>query len=390
MKNKLIKTLLLISIVSLVTFTGCGSSKASESPASFDEEDMASEWNEDEDEDFDEDEDDEEKWDEDEDEDEEDFFDSHGLELSEPGTVTFSTAINDGEKDTGEIEIDATVEYLGESIEDDDITDLPEDYKVVKAVFTYDLSKSERKAGILADGAFDRYTGISFDFDRENDDLPYYDQTQEYDDLEYGYIRLETPDGDYDITLNQELVVDYPKLTKTFWVICPNDYDGTVFYVGYADKKLSDKYDNMGLSDRLYTMDELPWFDNGHDYYYFSMDRLASVKPDSEEGDEDWGEDEDKDDSKDKSKDKSNDKSKGGDEVVEKSYTEKEILELAKTLSGAPNAELDGVDPDGTYNIHLYGKNSQDTWDWYFIDPKSLEGTNVLGDKIDLKGAIQQ
>ncbi|MCR5789566.1 MAG: hypothetical protein K6G83_06730 [Lachnospiraceae bacterium] len=386
MKNKLIKSLLVICIVSLAALSGCGDSKASESEAadSFDKEDMASAW--DEDEDFDEDEDDEEEWDEDEDEDEdeEDFFDSHGLELSEPGTVTFTTAINDGEKDTGEIEVDATVEYLGESIEDDDITDLPEDYKVVKAVFTYDLSESERKAGILADGAFDRYTGISFDFDRENDDLPYYDQTQEYDDLDYGYIRVETPDGDYDITLNQELVVDYPKMTKTFWVICPNDYDGTVFYVGYADKKLSNKYDDMGLSDRLYTMDELPWFDNGHDYYYFSMDRLASVKPDSGDDDEDWGEDEDKD------KDNGKDNGKGGDEVVEKSYTEKEILELAKTLSGAPNAELDGVDPDGTYNIHLYGRNAQDTWDWYYIDPRTLEGTNILGEKVDLRGAIQQ
>ncbi len=379
------RILLQMTVVLLIAglAVGCGNSKASESesPDFSDEEDMAAAaWDGEDEEDFDEDEDEEDEWDDEEDdEEEEDFFDSHGLELNEPGDFTFSTAINDGEEDTGEIDVDATVEYLGESTEDDDISDIPEDYKVVKAVFSYDLSKSKGEAGILADGVFDRYTGTSFEFDKDNDDLPYYDQTEEYDDLDNGYIRLETADGDYDITLKQELVVEYPNMTKTFWVICPNDYDGTVFYAGYADLELSKKYDDMDLSDGLYSMDDMPWFDNGHDYYYFSMDRLASVKPDPEDDDEDWDEDE-------------ND-GNGGDEddfEIKKSYTEEEVLELAKTLSGAPNAEIDGVDPDGTYNIHLYGKNAQDTWDWYYIDPLTLEGTNILGEKVDLKGAIQQ
>ncbi len=365
---------------------GCGNSKASESeaPDFSDEEDMAASWEE-EDEDFDEDEEDEDEdeedeWDDEEDdEEEEDFFDSHGLELSEPGDFSFTTAINDGNKDTGEIDVDATVEYLGESIEDDDISDFPEGYKVVKAVFSYDISNSKGASGILADGVFDRYTGTSFEFDIDNDNLPYYDQTEEYDDLDDGYIRLETPDGDYDITMKQKLVVEYPNMTKTFWIICPNDYNGTVFYAGYEDLELSQKHDDMDLSEGLYTMDELPWFDNGRDYYYFSMDRLASVKPDSEDDDEDW--------------DEERDEGNGGDEdeyEFKKRYTEEEVLELAKTLSGAPNAEIDGVDPDGTYNIHLYGKNSQDTWDWYYIDPLTLVGTNILGEKVDLKGAIQQ
>ncbi|MBQ7586887.1 MAG: zinc ribbon domain-containing protein [Lachnospiraceae bacterium] len=61
-----------------------------------------------------------------------------------------------------------------------------------------------------------------------------------------------------------------------------------------------------------------------------------------------------------------------------------DIVEMAKTKSGAPNAELDSVDQDGTLNIRLYGNGTQDTWDWYYIDPKTLKGTNITGNVIDL------
>ena len=61
-----------------------------------------------------------------------------------------------------------------------------------------------------------------------------------------------------------------------------------------------------------------------------------------------------------------------------------DIVEMAKTKSGAPNAELDSVDQDGTLNIRLYGNGTQDTWDWYYIDPKTLRGTNITGNVIDL------
>ncbi|MBQ9359446.1 MAG: hypothetical protein IJT96_00250 [Lachnospiraceae bacterium] len=63
-----------------------------------------------------------------------------------------------------------------------------------------------------------------------------------------------------------------------------------------------------------------------------------------------------------------------------------EIVERAKKKSGAPIAELDSVDPDGTLNIHLYEDNgvNQATWDWYYINPDTLTGHNVVGDVIDL------
>ncbi len=69
-------------------------------------------------------------------------------------------------------------------------------------------------------------------------------------------------------------------------------------------------------------------------------------------------------------------------------FSDDEILEFAKKLSGAPNAELDGRDPDGTMNIRLYGKGLQDTWDWYYINPDTLTGTNILGDEINLRDGM--
>ncbi len=63
-----------------------------------------------------------------------------------------------------------------------------------------------------------------------------------------------------------------------------------------------------------------------------------------------------------------------------------EIVELAKKHSRAPFADLDSIDPDGTLNIHCYEQTGGHlaTWDWYYINPDTLKGTNLFGDEIDL------
>ena len=63
-----------------------------------------------------------------------------------------------------------------------------------------------------------------------------------------------------------------------------------------------------------------------------------------------------------------------------------DIVEKARKKSGAPIAELDSIDPDGTLNIHLYedAGDHTATWDWYYIDPNTLKGQNFMGDSIDL------
>ena len=69
-----------------------------------------------------------------------------------------------------------------------------------------------------------------------------------------------------------------------------------------------------------------------------------------------------------------------------KNLSNDEIVELAKKHSGAPVAELDQVMDNGNLYIHLY-EDMEDhtaTIDWYEIDPKTLKGTNFMGEEVDL------
>ena len=63
-----------------------------------------------------------------------------------------------------------------------------------------------------------------------------------------------------------------------------------------------------------------------------------------------------------------------------------EIVERARKKSGAPAAELDSVDADGTLNIHLYEDMGDHTAtvDWYTINPDTLKGRNMMGEPVDL------
>ncbi len=66
------------------------------------------------------------------------------------------------------------------------------------------------------------------------------------------------------------------------------------------------------------------------------------------------------------------------------------LIERAKKLSGAPEAELE-KNMDGTVTIHLFetvddgdGQSHTATWDWYTVDPKTMKGTNFMEEEIDL------
>lgn len=85
-----------------------------------------------------------------------------------------------------------------------------------------------------------------------------------------------------------------------------------------------------------------------------------------------------------KSSNSSDGKSSGSKGSGSGNVTVTDIVEMARVHSGAPNAELDSVDPDGTLNIRLYGNGTQDTWDWYYINPNTLRGTNIVGDSVNL------
>ncbi len=68
------------------------------------------------------------------------------------------------------------------------------------------------------------------------------------------------------------------------------------------------------------------------------------------------------------------------------SYSNDDIVEMARKHSGAPLAELDQVMDNGNLYIHLFEDmgDHQATWDWYEIDPNTLKGTNFMGEDVDL------
>ena len=55
-----------------------------------------------------------------------------------------------------------------------------------------------------------------------------------------------------------------------FTVTCPEDYDGTVFQLGYSDMQINQANSEIDYS-QPYMIDQLPGYGtNGHDFYYFS------------------------------------------------------------------------------------------------------------------------
>lgn len=147
----------------------------------------------------------------------------------------------------------------------------PDGYKLVQAVFVDDVSGSDGDSGVLADGAFDRYTGTYFAFENGK-------PTQEGDEKASmdGFVRITDGDDHYDIAIMSEIDVNGSNIKKTITVICPKDYDGTVFFAGYSSKELDDELKAIDFSEKLYTYDELPFMDDGHDTYYFSYQKTDS------------------------------------------------------------------------------------------------------------------
>ena len=184
------------------------------------------------------------------------FMEKHDLSLSPQGSFSFDTKAYD--RDGNELDIVENVEVAISETSCDD----RDGYKIVEAVFEVDLNG-------LPEGyrfsswqlAFDKYTGTSFE---------YYQNAGDEQPAEFTFdCRGDKPavQMSYDTMRDDEAGI----LTIIIRVTCPEDYDGTVFQMGYSDAEINDADLNWPYSERLYTLDELPGFDtNGHEYYYFS------------------------------------------------------------------------------------------------------------------------
>lgn len=190
-----------------------------------------------------------------------DWFDKSGLKITQQGDFTLTAQmIFYSDNSVQDIEIPCNIE-ITETTEG-----APEGYKYVFGVFTVDYSEYddlyENWDFVSWFSAFDRYTGTSF----ESDPSATYGDSQTP-----GVIPIEYDGKTYDITYLFGYTKKSGVATISVTVTCPEDYEGTVFQCGSGPWEVVDEYSQMDLSEKLYTIDELPYYDsNGYPYFYFS------------------------------------------------------------------------------------------------------------------------
>lgn len=187
------------------------------------------------------------------------WFDSQGLTITPQGEFTYTTMsvdIDDNDVETFDVPSKVVITETTEGVE--------EGYKKVVAVFYEDVVASPEVSYWNYISAFDRYTGTSFEFDTDT----VYTETED-EVLNEGFVTIGNGEESYNISMNIEGVNNFPDIEETITVICPTDYDGVVFQIGYCDSEMIIEYAEMDMAARLYTIDEFPFYGEG--YYYFSF-----------------------------------------------------------------------------------------------------------------------
>jgi len=166
----------------------------------------------------------------------------HNVTIIPQGTYTTKTMGSDSEID------------IINSISITETTDgCPEGYKKVIAAFKTD---PEAPSHHYWYSTFDRYTGYSFEF-----------STEPTSGVDTGSARTLL---DYEINVDIGVEFDFSDAEMRYVKItCPKDYDGTVFYGGYASDELGEELQKFDFSgNKIYTIDQLPYW--GSEYRFFS------------------------------------------------------------------------------------------------------------------------
>ena len=187
------------------------------------------------------------------------FMAQNGLTVSMQKEFDFETAQNDGEQDISEFEVIGDV-MITEKAQSD-----KEGYKEITCFFTLDMSQKEEDLQYSTWAcAFDRYTGTAFAPDPNNIN----ENGLIENDTEFDY---ENSTYDIHVEYGYQWTEEVQKFVICICVTCPEDYDGTVFQVGYADMEMNEANAQIDYSEENYTIDQLPGFDtNGHQYFYFT------------------------------------------------------------------------------------------------------------------------
>ncbi len=214
------------------------------------------------------------------DEDQTDWAEENGLTVEGADKTSFkfntmkikSSTDDDGNEEDSDSETEEEFEVSTKLTISESTENAPDNYKIVTAVFLNDVSGSDGDSGVIADGAFDRYTGTFFGFSDQKPEQKD-DEKADLDD----FIRITNGDNHYDIKVMTDIDANGSSVKKTITVICPEDYNGTVYFAGYSSRELDDQVKGIDFSKKLYTYDELPFMDDDHDMHYFTYQKTDST-----------------------------------------------------------------------------------------------------------------
>ena len=140
-----------------------------------------------------------------------------------------------------------------------------EGYKRVIATVVYDVTDTTGGMIYTREFPFDRYTGICFD---TTNVLSQNLGAGETELIESG-LTVEYEGKEYKVAYTLGRTNNWPQLIVELTVLCPQDYDGTVFAVRYADDD-SNAQDTAFDWTPVHTIDELPYY-NTVDTFYFTL-----------------------------------------------------------------------------------------------------------------------
>ena len=143
-----------------------------------------------------------------------------------------------------------------------------EGYKKVIATVTYDVTDTPGGMIYTREFPFDRYTGICFDTTNELSNQLTAGETQL---IESG-LTVEYQGKEYKVAYTAERINNWPQLIVKLTVLCPQDYDGTVFVVRYADDQ-SNEQDTALDWTVIRTIDELPYYNTEDTFYFTASDQ---------------------------------------------------------------------------------------------------------------------
>ena len=189
----------------------------------------------------------------------------NNIVISGQGDFTYITSVSDemhSDQTIGEINVPCHVTIV-ESTEG-----CEDGYKEISCTFTSDFSEANNNFWHITCDIVDRYTGLEIIRGEEGSSRDFNSGDARGDGYcDYNNI-ITFSDNTFDVKKKSEASYNYPIFQNTESILCPVDYDGAVFLIGYSAVEMQQNRDDSNkYSAHTYDISRL---DSAHTYYFFT------------------------------------------------------------------------------------------------------------------------